>query len=243
MNYTLYDASGNTFVIFHTDTCQDYSALAIKLCKKENVDGLIVIVPHETYDFEWLFYNNDGSTASMCGNGTRAVAHYAVDHKLAKNNLSFLTGAGVITCTVDNDIVETLMTPPNILKKDFISFGFNWWLLDTGVPHLVTFVKDLNSFDLEVCSSMRQQYNANVNFANIEKGTLYVRTFERGVEDETLACGTGMTACFVRAVEENLLTSSCTVYPKSKEKLILRMDDGKLYFKGKVQKLQTKEYQ
>ena len=70
MTYTKYDASGNTFVIFHTTVKKDYSSLAIKLCKKEQVDGLIVIVPHIIYDFEWLFYNNDGSEASMCGNGT-----------------------------------------------------------------------------------------------------------------------------------------------------------------------------
>jgi diaminopimelate epimerase len=242
MRYTLYDASGNTFVIFHTDIEQDYSNLAITLCKKENVDGLIVVVPHEELDFKWLFYNNDGSTASMCGNGTRAVAHYACTNHLAGTNLSFLTDAGVITCTVDENIVETLMTKPDIIKQNFEEEGFNWWLLDTGVPHLITFVNDLELFDLELCATMRHQYNANVNFAKIENGTLYVRTFERGVEGETMACGTGMTAAFLRANMENIIPNKADVYPKSNEKLTLRKDEAnQLYFKGSVKQGKTKE--
>jgi len=242
MNYTLYDASGNTFVIFHTDVEKDYSDLAVKLCSKENVDGLIVIVPHNKYDFKWLFYNNDGSTASMCGNGTRAVAHYAYSNKLADKNLSFLTEAGVITCEIEGDIVETLMTNPKIIKQQFVEEGFTWWLLDTGVPHLVTFVDDLEQFDLELSSSMRHKYNANVNFANISDDTLYVRTFERGVENETMACGTGMTAAFVRGNLEGRLQNETVVYPKSKEKLTLRKDkEGSFFFKGQVKQGQTKE--
>jgi len=123
MTITKYNASGNTFVIFHTNIKEDYSSLAIKLCKEENVDGLIVVVPHTQYDFEWLFYNNDGSTASMCGNGTRAVAHYAYKNKLAGTYVKFLTGAGEISCTVDNDIVETTMTEPKPLKSEFEELG------------------------------------------------------------------------------------------------------------------------
>ena len=110
MTITKYNASGNTFVIFHTEKKDNYSDLAIDLCSKENVDGLIVIVPHSEYDFEWLFYNNDGSTANMCGNGTRAVAHYAFTNKLSGSLVRFLTGAGEITCKVEGDIVETTMT-------------------------------------------------------------------------------------------------------------------------------------
>lgn len=242
MNYTVYNASGNTFVIFDTNKKEDYSKLAIELCQKEAVDGLIAIIPHDIYDFEWLFYNSDGSTASMCGNGTRAVAHYALSNNIAKENMTFLTGAGVITCSIEGDVVETLMTPAKILQKDFSEYGFDWWLLDTGVPHLVTFVEDLEQFDLEICKTMREQYNANVNFAKINNCKLFVRTFERGVEGETQACGTGMTACFIRGVLENRLLNHCEVYPKSNEELFLRIEDDKLYFKGKVKKLQTKEY-
>ena len=238
MTITKYNASGNTFVIFHTNKRDDYSKLAIKLCKNEQTDGLIVVIPHTELDFEWLFYNNDGSTATMCGNGTRAVAHYAYDNKLAGSFVKFLTGAGKISCKVESDIVETTMPTPTVLNNSFEQLGFTWHLIDTGVPHLVTIVDDLNKFDLEICSKMRYEYNANVNFAKVENNTLKVRSYERGVEDETQACGTGMTACFVRALDLNLIQSVANVYPTSNELLILKKDELGLYFKGKV----TKEY-
>jgi len=241
MTITKYNASGNTFVIFHTNIKEDYSKLAIKLCESENTDGLIVVVPHELYDFEWLFYNNDGSTASMCGNGTRAVAHYAFANNLANKRVKFLTGAGEIQCNVDGDIVETTMPKPTKLNDTFSELGFSWYMIDTGVPHLVTIVDDLEQFNLDICSQMRYKYNANVNFAKVENGTLQVRTYERGVENETQACGTGMTACCLRAFELGLVESSAEVYPTSKEQLILSKDEKGLYFKGKVTKEYTKE--
>lgn len=236
-----YDASGNTFVIFHTEEEKDYSELAKKLCKQENTDGLIAIVPHEEYDFKWLFYNNDGSTASMCGNGTRAVAHYAYTNNLCGSDLDFLTDAGKISCTVDDDIVETTMTKPIVHNENFDQEGFEWFLADTGVPHLVTLVDDLEKFNLDVCAKMREAYNANVNFANVKDGKLYVRTFERGVENETLACGTGMVASFIRANTLGLIEESCDVYPKSNELISIKKENETIYFKGKVTKDYTKE--
>lgn len=241
MKITKYNASGNTFVIFHTNKRDDYSKLAIKLCKDENVDGLIVVVPHMVYDFEWLFYNNDGSTASMCGNGTRAVAHYAFTNQLAGAFVKFLTGAGEINCKVEDDIVETTMPAVKVIKQEFEELGFTWHLVDTGVPHLVTIVDDLEKFDLEICSKMRYEHNANVNFAKVDGDILRVRTYERGVENETQACGTGMTACFLRALSLGLIKNQTDVYPTSGEKLVLKKDEIGLYFKGKVINEYSKE--
>jgi diaminopimelate epimerase len=239
MIYTKYDASGNTFVIFHTTTKKDYSSLAKILCKEENVDGLIVLVPHMIYDFEWLFYNNDGSEASMCGNGTRAVAHYAYDNKIASSYMKFLTKAGEISCVVTGDIVQTTMTKPVEMKKPFEEFGLTWWQVDTGVPHLVTLTDDLDKFDLDICSKMRYEHNANVNFVKVEDKTLKVRTYERGVEAETQACGTGMVASFLRAYSLNLIPNSVKVYPTSGEELTISYDKDILLFKGKVTKGDT----
>jgi len=241
MTISKYDASGNTFVIFHTNKNQDYSNLAKKLCKSEDTDGLIVVVPHMVYDFQWLFYNSDGSTASMCGNGTRAVAHYAYTQKIAGSFMKFLTGAGEISCSVDGDIVETTMTKPIELKKEFEEFGLKWYMVDTGVPHLVTIVDDLELFDLDICSKMRYEHNANVNYAKVDDGKLYVRTYERGVENETLACGTGMVASFLRSHHLGLVNSSVDLYPKSGERLTVRKDSDFLYFKGAVKEVYEKE--
>lgn len=88
---------------------KDRSALAKELCNRYEgigADGFIVILPHKKYDFEWEFYNNDGSTASMCGNGSRAAAHFAHHINGIKPHMAFLTGAGVIKANVDNNSVE-----------------------------------------------------------------------------------------------------------------------------------------
>lgn len=242
MTYTKYSASGNDFVIFHTFKNQDYSQEAIRLCNRTEgigADGLIVLVPNTTYDFEWLFYNSDGSTASMCGNGTRACAHYAVTNGLASENLTFLTGAGAISCEINGNIVETQMTKPKVIKEPFEEEGLTWYLIDTGVPHLVTLVEDLNVYDKMLSRRMREKHNANVNYAKVENGKVYVRTYERGVEDETLACGTGMVACFLRALQLDLVESVAKVYPKSQEELTLTKNGETLLFKGAVKNLFT----
>ena len=242
MTVTKYSASGNDFVIFHTFTKKDYSKLAIELCNRTQgigADGLIVLVPNEEYDFQWLFYNSDGSNAAMCGNGTRACAHYAFTNDLAPSSMTFLTDAGAIKSIVENDVVETQLTPPVVLKEPFEQNGLTWWLVDTGVPHLVTIVDDLNVYDKDLSKQMRAEYNANVNFAKIIDGKIYVRTYERGVEDETLACGTGMAACFLRAFNLNLVQSKTFVYPKSNEELTLTKEDETLFFKGAVKNIFT----
>ncbi len=241
MNITKYSASGNDFIIFHSFIKRDRSSLAKKLCNRfEGVgaDGLIVLIPHKEVDFEWQFYNSDGSEAEMCGNGSRATAHYAFSNGLTTSNkMSFMTKAGVIKSVVEKDIVETLLTDPIKKSKKFKEEGFEWEFYDTGVPHLVTFVEDLNLYSREVASKMRYKYNANVNFAKIVDGKIYVRTYERGVEDETLACGTGMASSFYVAFLNKKVENRAFVYPKSGEELSLRFENGKLYFKGAVKKI------
>ena len=242
MTYTKYSASGNDFVIFHTFIKKDYSKEAIELCNRTEgigADGLIVLVPNEKADFEWLFYNSDGSHASMCGNGTRACAHYAFTNALAPSSMHFLTGAGLIKSIVEDDIVETQLTAPVVIKEEFEEDGYTWYLVDTGVPHLVTIVDDLEKYDHQLSAKMRYKYNANVNFAKIENDIIKVRTYERGVEGETLACGTGMAACFLRANNLNLVKDKTFVYPKSKEELTLSLIDNSIYFKGKVKNVFT----
>lgn len=242
MTVEKYNASGNDFVIFHALKKENRSTLAQKLCHRNSgigADGLIVILPHGQENFEWEFYNADGSVASMCGNGSRAAALYAFDHDLAPQNMTFMTGAGVISASVENGVVESQLTPPAILKRSFEEEGLTWWLVDTGVPHLVTVVENLDIFDPLVASKMRHAHNANVNYCAMHEGVLHVRTFERGVEGETLACGTGMAASFLRLFTEGVLSSSVVVIPKSGEHLGLRSVEGTLFFKGSVQKVFT----
>lgn len=240
-----YSASGNDFVIFHADKKIDRSALAKELCHRQEgigADGLIVIVPHETYDFEWQFYNSDGSSAEMCGNGSRACAHYAFTHNLAPSNMSFLTEAGVINAQVDGVIVLSELTPPKILEKDIVFNGKDWWKIDTGVPHMVHITQNIKEFDILEARELRYKYNANVNIVFVDGENLRVRTYERGVEDETLACGTGMAASYYRALQEGLVSNNIEVYPTSGETLYLGMNERTITFKGAVKNTFTTEW-
>ena len=243
MTYTKYSASGNDFVIFHTFIEKNYANDAVKLCNRTEgigADGLVVILPSSQADFKWQFYNSDGSDAAMCGNATRAVSHYAFTNNLvASNEMQFLTGAGLIKSHVENDIVETQLTAPKVVKDEFTQDGFSWYLVDTGVPHLVTIVDDLELYNHDLCAKMRYEHNANVNFAKIENGIIKVRTYERGVEGETQACGTGMAACFLRAFDLKLVNDKTFVYPKSGEQLSLSIKNGTIYFKGTIKKVFT----
>lgn len=233
-----YCASGNDFIIFCADKKFDASDLAIRLCNRFSgmgADGLIIILPHQNLDFEWDFYNCDGSKASMCGNGSRAAAHFAHHFLNKKAHLSFLSQAGIIKAFVDKDEVEVLLSRAEKLKDDFKAEDKIWQLCDTGVPHLVHFTQDLGSFDEKLCASLRKKYNANVNFAQIiSPQQIKVRTFERGVEGETLACGTGMAACFYLARLQNLVDEKCFIEAKSGELVQMRLVGDELYFKGKV---------
>lgn len=240
MKVSKYNASGNDFVIFHTFLEKDYSELAIKLCHRQKgvgADGLIVLVPNSESDFKWLFYNSDGSHAAMCGNGTRACAHYAFANGLANRNMEFLTDAGLINSSVEENIVESELTQVKELANKFIDMGKEWYFYDTGVPHLVCVIKNLDEYNKELASKMRYKYNANVNFVLNDDNALHVRTYERGVEDETGACGTGMAACFYALHVEGFVGDNSKVYPTSKEELNLRIAEGRLFFKGKVSKV------
>jgi diaminopimelate epimerase len=234
-----YSANGNDFVIFHSDKELDRSKLAKEICHRQDgvgADGLIVIIPHPNYDFEWQFYNSDGSTAEMCGNGSRAAAHYAYTHNLAPKKMAFLTQAGVIHAEVEGSMVLSELTPPKILLQDIEFNAKNWWKIDTGVPHLVSFTDDIELFDIDEARQLRYKYNANVNIAFIDGQNLRVRTYERGVEDETLACGTGMAACFYRAYKEGKVKENIEVYPKSGDTLYLGVNEKTITFQGKVKK-------
>jgi len=242
MTVTKYTANGNDFVIFHTFIKKDFSDLAKKLCHRQEgvgADGLIVLVPHDTLDFQWCFYNADGSSAEMCGNGSRACAHYAFTNNLAPSKMRYLTLAGEIACSVDGERVQSDLTPPKILDNMIVENGKSWWLIDTGVPHLVTFDADTNNFDILEARALRHKYNCNVNIASIEEGYIKVRTYERGVEDETLACGTGMAACFYRANQENKVQNRSLVKPTSGDELFLGLEDGIITFTGDVRKVFT----
>lgn len=239
MMFQKYCASGNDFLISHTLKKQDFTSIAKGLCNRHygfGADGLIVLIPSVKADFEWLFYNSDGSKASMCGNGARAAALYAYKNKIASKKMSFVTGAGTINAEVfGKEVVQTELTKPKVILENIKEFGFDWFLVDTGVPHLCAMSENLDTFDIEMARELRHRYNANINIFSVKNSELFVRTFERGVEAETLACGTGMCACALYATRIGAIKNEkIVVHPKSLERVEVSILRGVIYFKGVV---------
>jgi diaminopimelate epimerase len=188
--------------------------------------------------------------AEMCGNGSRCVARYAYLKGIAPKKMSFETLAGIISAEVSDDIVKVRLTDPSpvqsvgVLIFDDCQFVLD--SVDTGVPHAVTFVDDLeNCAVFEWGRKIRrheifQPRGTNANFAMvIDRHKIRVRTYERGVEDETLACGTGDVASVLAAASRGLVDSPVDVLVQSGEILRIyftKKDDrfDEIYLEGKV---------
>lgn len=238
---TKYSANGNDFLITTSLKKGNFTNLAKNLCHRFNgigSDGFVVLLPHHKFAYQWDFYNADGSKANMCGNASRCVAHFAYYNKIAPKKHSFLSGAGEIKVCVSKNIVEVNLGKVKILRENIIESHINFTLLDSGVPHLVAFVKDIKNPNMAFLKHLREKYNANVNFAMINhKNEVEIITYERGVENITLACGTGMCATYFYALKNNKIESSAIFIPPSKDKISLRLENNEVCFKGSVKKI------
>jgi diaminopimelate epimerase len=205
--------TGNDFVIIDNRTIAiplaDQPELARKICRRMfsvGADGLIFIEKSTKADFGWNFYNADGSVAEMCGNGSRCAARFAYRHKIAGKKMKIETLAGIIEAEIceEDDVVRVKMTQPFDFRLD-ISLRLDdverpVAYVNTGVPHAVIFVQEddvpVKKWGRKVrFHEFFEPRGSNANFVKIlEDGRLKVRTYERGVEDETMACGTGAVA-------------------------------------------------
>lgn len=180
-------------------------------------DGLIVIEASDRAHFRWRFFNADGSEAEMCGNGARCVARFAYMNGLAAARMRFETLAGIIDASVADTQVTIRMPAPHTLQLDLeietAGRRMTGHSVNTGVPHLVVFVDDLETVDVDGqgrelrCHPRFAPAGTNVNFVDPSGDALAIRTYERGVEAETMACGTGATAAAVVAVAKGLASS------------------------------------
>ncbi len=203
LEFDKYQGAGNDFIIIDgNDLETQLSQEQIEyLCDRKfgiGADGLMIIYPSEKYDFEMKYYNSDGLEGSMCGNGGRCIARYAHTQQIAEDKMTFNAIDGEHSAVISYDIVSISMNDVNdiIEYKDGI-------FLNTGSPHFVKFVNDIPNLDVysEGKSIANEERFApertNVNFIEIGEGFTNIATFERGVENETLACGTGAVAAAI----------------------------------------------
>ncbi len=230
--FTKMNGAGNDFVIVDNRDGQVPDAakkdIVEKLCHRDTgvrangntagarkidvgADGMIFIEKSDKADFRWDFYNDDGGSAEMCGNGARCAARFALENGIVQSNeMKFETTAGLISAQMDGTIVTTQLTSPKDLRRD-MEIELNGERvkldsLDTGVPHAVVFTENIKDVDIQSIGRGIRNHDAfaprgtNVNLVQVVgENQIEVRTYERGVEDETLACGTGVTACAIIA--------------------------------------------
>lgn len=221
----------------------DTASAVRKLCRRAmsvGADGLILIEgpDREGIDFKWRFFNADGSDASMCGNGARCAARLSFMLGISGRSVSFLTGAGIVRGRVDESgRVEIGMTPPGpaSLGRELVADGtpIAYDFIDTGVPHVVITVDDARVFDLNDLGPKIRYHEAfapggtNVNVIDLrDTGIIHLRTYERGVEAETMACGTGAVAAAVTVSLRKLIGPPVTLLPTSGVPLVVRFRQG-----------------
>jgi diaminopimelate epimerase len=244
-------ASGNDFIVIDNrngkvdEKFQDINEFVRKVCRVHHsvgADGVILIENSAQYDFRWRFFNADGSEAEMCGNGGRCAARFASMNGIAKQRMAFETVAGIIKAEVHGPKVKLQLTRPIDIKLDYpVCIEDKEVFLssvNTGVPHAVLLVSDIDHVPVEDLGRMIRHHKAfgekgtNVNFVEIiDKKNVKIRTYERGVEGETYACGTGSVASAVILSEKALVKTPVNIHTRGGEVLKIHVDDD-VYLEG-----------
>jgi len=214
MEFYKYQGTGNDFIMIDNRNLafpKDKKIIE-KLCDRRfgiGADGLILLEDDEKYDFKMVYYNSDGGESTMCGNGGRCLVAFAFFLDLFENKCTFIAIDGEHEAEIHNGIVKLKMIDVENINKDGEDS-----VLNTGSPHYVKYVEDIANFNVFAeGNSIRNSENyrekgINVNFIeNISDDELFVRTYERGVEDETFSCGTGVTASALTFLQKSNLTS------------------------------------
>ncbi len=246
MRFSKLSGSGNDFIIIDNMSLEidsdDFRKIVPKICRRAvsvGADGVIILEPSERVDFRWRFFNSDGSEAEMCGNGGRCAARFAYERGIAPRRMVFETLAGLIRAEVAGRRVKVQLTPPFGWREGRLEdLGVDYHFVNTGVPHVVVLVGDVESVDVEALGRRIRFHEefapagANVNFASLSGDHLVIRTYERGVEAETLACGTGATACALVAARKGLVSPPVRVKTRGGEELVVHVENENVFLEG-----------
>ncbi|HAR66631.1 MAG TPA: diaminopimelate epimerase [Lentisphaeria bacterium] len=248
IDFTKMQGAGNDFVVIEDCdeqlqlSAQQLQFLADRRCGIGS-DGILLLRKDADFAYRMVFFNPDGGRAEMCANGARCIARFAVERGLAPESHTFLTDAGVLSANVEGERVQLIMPlPSSVQLHHTLSYDDRSpvpvHLANTGVPHAVYFVADVSAVDLaDIGPAIRYHQDfsptgTNANVAAAADGELRIRTWERGVEAETLACGTGVTAAAWLARELGLVHFPLRVHTQGGDVITIAEDHGQVIHTG-----------
>ena len=209
MKFYKYQGTGNDFVLLDNRK-QEYSLTTAQIkhiCDRHfgvGADGLMLLENEDGYDFKMVYYNSDGNESTMCGNGGRCISAFAKKLGLVSTDAKFMAIDGEHAAYFEDEIVSLKMNDVQSIKVNETYFQLN-----TGSPHYVHFTEYVDELDVKKegklirYSPMFKEEGINVNFVEkLNEHKIFVRTYERGVEDETLSCGTGVTASAISLIHD-----------------------------------------
>ncbi len=248
INFTKYEGNGNDFIVIDDrkeEFSEDNVLMISKLCDRKfgiGADGLLLLRKHKVYDFQMIYFNSDGNESSMCGNGGRCLVSYALQLDIDLKTNSFLAIDGVHKFkVVDNEVYLKMNDVKDIVVKN----GYNF--LNTGSPHVVQIVENVDEINVyEQGKKIRRQFQemngVNVNFVSFNNDIIKCRTFERGVENETLSCGTGVVAVALYVFKKKKISDNkIIVSTKGGSLSVSFKNDGnsfrEIWLKGDINKI------
>lgn len=231
LHFYKYHGTGNDFVIFDGRTIDVHALMTQEviegICHRRfgiGADGLMILENHPKADFNMVYYNADGRPSSMCGNGGRCLVAFAKKMGVIEDQCTFMATDGLHEATIKDNWIELKMIDVHQLEYDGESC-----ILDTGSPHYIKACSNLDDLDI-VPTAHAIRYNdrfsnegININFLQETDKGIRIRTYERGVEDETLACGTGATAAAIAYVDRYDL--------KGQQEVDIQVEGGQLSVK------------
>lgn len=247
MKFYKYQGAGNDFLIAdNRDGSVDLSKEQIvSLCDRRygvGADGLMLLENSDVHDFRMVYYNSDGSGGMMCGNGGRCIVAFAADRGMTRFDFEAADGFHTAQILDEGDGVKTVRLKMKDVSEVLaysvlsgVSVPSEGCFLDTGTRHYVRFVDDVEAYDIvsegreiRYGAEELQPVGANVNYVEAKEGVLYVRTYEKGVEDETFACGTGIVAssvaAYVRGIRPSHASGGSVKYDVRAKRDVLAVD-------------------
>lgn len=229
LHFYKYHAAGNDFILVD-DRDKSFPShsqkLIQRLCHRKfgvGADGLLLLQHSQIADYKMRIFNADGQEASMCGNGVRCLTHFALQKEPSVSSVRFETKKGIVSSRAQGPNIAVNFGAPQFLGQVSL-LGHTVYVVDTGVPHAVIFVTNAESIDVEkLGKEIRNDHQfypdgVNVNFVQVYPGSsLRVRTYERGVEGETLSCGTGLAAAAYIAGHQANISFPMSLHTSSKE--------------------------